>query len=58
MLNSLATHSVSSPPASREVAPPTYRDAVVAVMSHAFTTPVVREVRRPTAEPLSFAATW
>jgi len=58
MLNSVATHSVSPPPASREVAPPTYRDPRIATVSHAFSTPVVREIRRPAAEPLSFAATW
>ncbi len=58
MLNSVATHSVSSPPASREAVPPTHRDPRVAAFPHVFRTPVVRELRRPAAEPLSFAATW
>lgn len=58
MLNSLATHSASPSPASREVAPPTYRDPRATAMSHVFATPVVREISRPAPEPLSFAATW
>lgn len=58
MLNSLATHSASPSPASREVAPPAYRDPGAAALSHVFATPVVREIRRPAPEPQSFAATW
>ena len=58
MLNSLATHSASPSPASREVAPPTYRDPRATATSHVFATPVVREISRPAQEPLSFAATW
>ena len=58
MLNSLPTHSASPSPASREVAPPTYRDPRATATSHVFATPVVREISRPAAEPQSFAATW
>lgn len=58
MLDSLATHSAPPSPASREVAPPTYRDPRATAMWHGFVTPVVREISRPAPEPLSFAATW
>ena len=58
MLTSLATQSATPSPASREAAFPTYRDQPTAARSHVFATPVVREIRRPAPEPLSFAATW
>jgi hypothetical protein len=58
MLNSSLSRSVSPPSAPREVAPPTYRDHAAATVSHAFSTPVVREIVRPAPEPLSFATTW
>ncbi len=59
MFTSRSTYSVSTSPASREVAPPASAyQGVVAVSNHRFATPVVREVSRPASEPLAFAATW
>jgi hypothetical protein len=58
MLNSRSTYSVSTLPIAREIAPAPSRDQGVAIASHTFATPVVREVSRPAPEPLAFAATW
>jgi len=58
MLNSRTTYPVQTLPASREVAPASSHDRGVAILSHVFATPVVREIRRPASEPPGFAATW
>ncbi len=58
MFNAGSTYSVSPSPASREVAPAPSRGQGVAIVSHTFVTPVVREVSRPAPERLAFTATW
>ena len=63
MLNTITTPAASnltsSAPAARRVSPPPrYREPRARLASHAFATPVVRELGRRAPEPAAYARTW